>query len=175
MKHADCATTNLNFPPEYLKIVPHPHSCDPTIQIVLLSTSTKVTTPFLPKPNICPWAPFKNLADFEYTETAVRGLLSKELVDTQLAGINSTWAAGSLLSIKSYRDMENILSKACKYFIQVYNHILLYYYHSNQVFETNISSRPKLSWPHMKVSLAKLCLSIEILGNGSWHSSKMNR
>jgi hypothetical protein len=80
---------------------------------------------FQPKPNIRPWAPFKNLADFEYTETAVGGLLSKALVDKQLAGINSTWAVGSLLSIKSYRDMENVLSEARKYFVQVNNGIFI--------------------------------------------------
>jgi hypothetical protein len=78
-----------------------------------------VTPAFQPKPNTCPWAPFKNLADFEYTETAIEGLLTKEVVNKQLAGINSTWAVGSLLSIKSHKDMEKVLSEARKYFVQV--------------------------------------------------------
>jgi hypothetical protein len=74
--------------------------------------ASKEIPAFQPKPNVCPWAPFKNIANFEYTETAIKGLLSKKLVNTQLAKINSTWAVGSLLSIKSYRDMEEVLSKA---------------------------------------------------------------
>lgn len=111
-----------NFPQdEYIKIIPHPHSRDPAVKIIPLSTSFDDTLAFQPKPSSCPWAPFKSLADFEYTETAVKGLLSKELVNAQLAGINSTWATGSLLSIKNYRDMEHVLSKACKYFVQVSN------------------------------------------------------
>lgn len=113
-----------NFPhndSEYIKIIPHPHSRDPAVKIIPLSTSFDDTLAFQPKPSSCPWAPFKSLADFEYTETAVKGLLSKELVNAQLAGINSTWATGSLLSIKNHRDMEHVLSKACKYFVQVSN------------------------------------------------------
>ncbi|KAF8263166.1 hypothetical protein EI94DRAFT_1598659 [Lactarius quietus] len=110
--------TDLRLPPEYIKIVPHPHSRDHTVRIIPLTTSSKVMPTFQPKPNSCPWAPFKTLADFEYTETALKGLLSKELVNAQLAGIHSTWAAGSYLSIKSHRDMENVLAKARKYFVQ---------------------------------------------------------
>ncbi|KAH9955792.1 hypothetical protein BGW80DRAFT_1188200 [Lactifluus volemus] len=109
--------TDLNFPQEYLKIVPHPHSRDPTTQIILL-TSSKETLAFQPKPSVRPWAPFKNLVDFEYAETATKGLLSKKLVNTQLARINSTWALGSFLSIKNHRDMERVLSKARTYFVQ---------------------------------------------------------
>lgn len=119
----------MNLPSEYIKIVPHPHSPDPNIRIIPLSTqmSSEVAPVFQPKPNTCPWAPFKNLADFEYTETAVKGLLSKEVVNTQLAGINTTWAVGSFLSIKTHRDMENVLSKAREYFVQVYNWLYHYY------------------------------------------------
>jgi hypothetical protein len=66
-----------------------------------------------------PWAPFRNLADFEYTETAVNGLLSKELIDKQLKGFNSAWAVGSHLSIRNSLDMEASLAKACEYIIKV--------------------------------------------------------
>jgi muconolactone delta-isomerase len=69
----------------------------------------------------CKVLPFENLANFKYTETAVKGLLSKELVNMQLARINSTWAVRSLLSIENHRDMEKVLVKACKYFVQVHN------------------------------------------------------
>lgn len=66
-----------------------------------------------------PWAPFVNLADFEYTETAVNGLLSKKIVDRQLAGFNSTWAIGSHLSIRNSKDMEASLAMACNYIVKV--------------------------------------------------------
>jgi hypothetical protein len=74
-----------------------------------------------------PWAPFCNLADFEYTETAVSGLLSKELVDKQLAGFNSAWSIGSHLSIRNNKDMEASLAMACEYIIQASISILLSY------------------------------------------------
>ena len=66
-----------------------------------------------------PWAPFSSLADFEYTETAVNGLLSKKTVDKQLSGFNSRWAIGSHLSIQNSKDMEAALTMACEYIIQV--------------------------------------------------------
>ena len=72
-----------------------------------------------PEPEPRPWAPFENLADFEYTETAVLGLLPKWIVNKQLAGLNSNWAEGSQLTIKNFTDMDKVLSKARKYFVQV--------------------------------------------------------
>lgn len=144
INYSEHAATDLNLPLEYIKIVPHPHSHDRTVQIIPLSTSSRLkeATAFEPTPSTSPWAPFENLADFEYTETAVKGLLSKELVNTQLAKINSTWAAKSMLSIKSYRDMEAVLSKARRYFVQVCNcifwrhcHTTIYYlsWYINQI------------------------------------------
>ncbi|KAJ3488350.1 hypothetical protein NLJ89_g11626 [Agrocybe chaxingu] len=65
-----------------------------------------------------PWAPFCTLSDFEYTETAVTGLLSKKVVSKQLKGINSTWAVGSHLTIKNYKDMAAALTKARMYIVQ---------------------------------------------------------
>ena len=73
----------------------------------------------MPQPEPRPWAPFQNLADFEYTETAVLGLLPKWIVNKQLAGLNSNWAEGSRLTIKNFTDMDKVLSKARKYFVQV--------------------------------------------------------
>jgi hypothetical protein len=72
-----------------------------------------------PEPPSHPWAPFENLADFEYTETAVLGLLPKWIINKQLAGLNSNWAEGSRLTIKNFTDMDKVLSKARKYFVQV--------------------------------------------------------
>ena len=113
-----------NLPLEFIKIIPHPYSIDPTPIIIPLdsspSPSNKATSPaFQPRSEPWPWAPFQTLADFEYTETAIQGLLSKKLVNKQLAGINSNWAAGSKLSIKNYNDMEQVLAKARKHTVQV--------------------------------------------------------
>jgi hypothetical protein len=112
------------LPQEFIKIIPHPHSVDPT-PIILpldssLSPSIKAKSPvFQPRSEPWPWAPFQTLADFEYTETAIQGLLSKKLVNKQLASINSNWAVGSKLLIKNYSDMEKVLMKALKHTVQV--------------------------------------------------------
>ena len=113
-----------NLPQEFIKIIPHPHSIDPTPIILPLdsspSPSVKATSPgFQPWSEPWPWAPFQMLADFEYMETAIQGLLSKKLVNKQLAGINSNWAVGSKLSIKNYNNMEKVLTKARKHTVQV--------------------------------------------------------
>jgi hypothetical protein len=113
-----------NLPNEFIKIIPHPHSPDPTPTIIPLTLSPSLSNNasgpiFRPQYNPWPWAPFQTLADFEYTETAIQGLLSKALINKQLAGFNARWAVGSKLSIKNYNDMEKVLEKARKHTIQV--------------------------------------------------------
>lgn len=73
----------------------------------------------MPQPELRAWSPFETLADFEYTETAILGLLPKWIIDKQLAGFNSKWAKGSRLTIKTFAEMDNVLTKARKYFVQV--------------------------------------------------------
>ncbi len=110
------------LPEEYIKIIPHPHSLDPTTIIVPLNTPGTVpgkTLVFSTSNIERPWAPFLSLADFEYTETAVNGLLSKKIIDKQLAGFNSTWAIGSHLTIQNSKDMEDVLAMACDYIVKV--------------------------------------------------------
>ena len=113
-----------NLPNEFIKVIPHPHSLDPTPTIIPLTLSPSLSIDasgpiFQPRSDPWPWAPFQTLADFEYTETAIQGLLSKALINKQLAGINSRWAIGSTLSIKNYNDMEKALAKARKHIVQV--------------------------------------------------------
>ena len=113
-----------NLPDEFIKVIPHSHSPDPTPTIIPLTLSPSLSINasgpvFQPQFDPWPWAPFQTLADFEYTETAIQGLLSKALINKQLAGINSRWAAGSKLSIKNYNDMEKALAKARKHTVQV--------------------------------------------------------
>lgn len=115
-----------HLPGEYIKIIPHPHSPNPTTKIIALNTLNSAFQSagptYMPQPEPRPWAPFENLADFEYTETAILGLLPKWIVNKQLAGFNSSWAEGSRLTIKNFTEMEKVLSKARKYFVQVSKH-----------------------------------------------------
>ncbi len=112
-----------HLPHEYIKIIPHPHSLDPTAKIFALSVMNlgfqSKRQLHMPQPEPRPWAPFENIADFEYTETAIQGLLPKWIINKQLAGFNSNWADGSRLTIKNSTEMERVLSKARKYFVQV--------------------------------------------------------
>jgi len=59
-----------------------------------------------------PWAPFRTRADFEYAEMAIKGLLSKNIVDSQLRGINNHWAEKSKIKFQTYADMERTLAIA---------------------------------------------------------------
>ncbi len=118
-----------NLPDKFIKIIPHPHSLDPTPTTIPLTLSPALSINpsgpiFQPWLDPWPWAPFQTLGDFEYTETAIQGLLSKVLINKQLAGINSRWAVGSKLLIKNYNNMEKALKKAQKHTIQVHTPIL---------------------------------------------------
>ena len=75
---------------------------------------------FVPTPTSRPWTPFKTLADFEYMEMAVKGLLLKDLVDKQLARFNEGWSiGGSCLTIRNYNNMQWSLANAREYGVQV--------------------------------------------------------
>jgi len=170
------------MPQEYIKIVPHPSSPNPTTNIIALSTLTALTSArssgthsecpaYMPQPEPRPWAPFENLADFEYTETAILGLLPKWIVNKQLAGFNSSWAKGSKLTIKNFTEMDKVLSKARKYFVQVSRiQLLCISIHSNAL----ISSRAASSLQLVMVKPMNLHSNIETHGNGSYQSSKMS-
>ena len=94
------------------------------------SQASQVAETYFPAHESRPWAPFRTLADFEYTETAVKGLLSKDLVDKQLAGFNGRWSiGGSHLTLRTYKDMQDSLAKAREYGVQVsYSTIALFIY-----------------------------------------------
>jgi hypothetical protein len=120
------------LPEVYIKIIPHPHSVDDTMTIMALESgnmspsSSQASTTFIPAPESRPWAPFRTRADFEYTETAVKGLLSKNLINKQLAGFNDGWSMGrSHLTICTYKDMQKSLAQAQEYIVQVSCTVLL--------------------------------------------------
>ena len=162
------------LPREYIKIIPHPHSSDPTTIIVPLNNSAfqSKSPAYMSQPEPRPWAPFENLADFEYTETAVLGLLPKWIVNKQLAGFNSTWANGSHLTIKSFTEMEKVLSKAREYFVQVCRNRSAPHLSRLLTSSVLISSGVTLSLQLIRVKYGNLPSNIEIHGNGSYRSSK---
>jgi hypothetical protein len=52
--------------------------------------------------------------DFEYTETAVQGLLKPKLIDTQLRGMTGPWARRhGDITMKDYCDYRRVLTQAC--------------------------------------------------------------
>ncbi|THU83642.1 hypothetical protein K435DRAFT_689141, partial [Dendrothele bispora CBS 962.96] len=59
-----------------------------------------------------PWAPFRSLADFEYTEIAIRSNMAKQTVDSQLHLLHTSWAKRSKITLSGYSDMMNVLSSA---------------------------------------------------------------
>jgi len=167
-----------SLPDEFIKVIPHPHSLDPTPMIIPLTSSPSLSIDapvpvFQPRSDPWPWAPFTTLADFEYTETAIQGLLSKTLINKQLAGFNSKWAVGSRLSIKNYNDMEKVLAKARKHTVQVRSTILSYL-ESQVKFLTNSSRAPQslALWTDEFIPSPS---NIEIHGSGFSRSYKTNR
>jgi hypothetical protein len=99
----------------YIKILHHPHSGlkEPDV-VPLQGDHNRVVEdhPSEPQATLKPWAPFRSRADFEYTETAVQGLLNEDVVNKQLYGLHNGWAETSSISLHSYADMERSLAAA---------------------------------------------------------------
>ncbi|KAJ7166717.1 hypothetical protein C8R46DRAFT_996401 [Mycena filopes] len=109
----------------FIRIVPHPHTPDPTPQIIPIDgrerqrSSLKLSTSLREDEfGRAPWFPFKSRADFEATEIAVTGLLSKPLTDKLLGGASSHWNSikgGSRVTLKNSEEMRTTLCCARKY------------------------------------------------------------
>ncbi|KAJ7300529.1 hypothetical protein DFH08DRAFT_919254 [Mycena albidolilacea] len=53
------------------------------------------------------------MSDFEYTETAVQGLLKPKFIDTQLRGMTGPWSHGhGAITMKDYPDYRRVLTQA---------------------------------------------------------------
>ncbi|KAJ7574853.1 hypothetical protein C8J56DRAFT_1064268 [Mycena floridula] len=106
-----------SLPMSYIKIILHHHSLEPPRILPLSETTNAKSRPlFVPKISQQPWAPFRNLADFEFTEAAITGVFSTKMVDKLLAGIHGGWStAGSNLTLKKHGDMEKVLASARQY------------------------------------------------------------
>ena len=126
-EHSEHSSANTSHSAEYIKIVPHPHNIGAKTITIPLDATTPSQPPdpitvYTPQLTTKPWAPFRTRGDFEYTETAVQGLLPKHLVNRQLAGINKSWSEGSKLTIRTWADMERSLDAARQYSVQVGPH-----------------------------------------------------
>ncbi|KAJ6461691.1 hypothetical protein C8R45DRAFT_841971, partial [Mycena sanguinolenta] len=60
-----------------------------------------------------PYAPWNTLSDFQYTETAVQGLLKPKFIDTQLKGMTGSWLGGQgNITMKNYREYRRVLTQS---------------------------------------------------------------
>ncbi|KAF9004382.1 hypothetical protein BDQ17DRAFT_1424815 [Cyathus striatus] len=136
-----CEVNRPQLPDIYIKMIPHPHSKDSITTIIpLMATSEGSCSAYLADAKVFappgedrPWAPFQTHADFEYTEMAVKGLLSEKLVNVQLTGIHNGWSVGgSELMIHNYKEMSDSLVKTREYGIQFKHEIILAVYHGQK-------------------------------------------
>ena len=141
---ADDQPPSPSQPSTFIKIIHHPHSLIAEPTIIPLEGENTVNSaqpiPVFPQKANKPWAPFRTRADFEYTETAVKGLLSKSIVDAQLRGINNSWSKHSKITLRSYADVEDSLGAARTYGVEVSKHFL------------NLSSN-MFDWPRCSLKL----------------------
>ncbi|KAJ7218374.1 hypothetical protein GGX14DRAFT_560713 [Mycena pura] len=87
----------------FITIVPHPSDIETCAKVIPLSasaapddTADSRSDKFHNNTNRIaaladatrPWAPWQTLSDFEYTESAVKGLLSEDVIKAQLRVIN---------------------------------------------------------------------------------------
>lgn len=59
-----------------------------------------------------PWLPFRTRQDFEYTSSAVRGVIPSKVVDEQLHGMHNGWSEKSRITLRNSADMKAVLAAA---------------------------------------------------------------
>jgi hypothetical protein len=109
----------------YITIAPHPKDIDTFGKIILLSgggISLRSADEESTSSNPCiaelanaarPWAPWVSLPDFEYAETAVKGVLSEEIINDQLRGFTGPWSGfNSRITLRTYREYRRVLESA---------------------------------------------------------------
>ncbi|THU98550.1 hypothetical protein K435DRAFT_818849 [Dendrothele bispora CBS 962.96] len=101
----------------FIRVETHPDANVPDKIIPLNSMDAAQDNP-QPKPNPSPtyayhpWAPFRSLADFEFTEIAVRSNLPKQVVDSQLHLLHNSWTKHSEITLNNHSDMMAVLTSA---------------------------------------------------------------
>ncbi|KAJ6587659.1 hypothetical protein DFH09DRAFT_909501 [Mycena vulgaris] len=120
------------LPGAYFKIIPHPHSTDPTPLIVPLGSSfdrdtlnSTATDNFGHKP----WFPFRTRADFEVAEIVVKGALNQKLTNQLLHGVTDDWGTGrSRVTIQNSDEMQRTLASARRYGVTAKTHEVKFEY-----------------------------------------------
>ena len=101
-------------PSTFIRIIHHPHSSidqDKIIPLVKsalgLSSETGIDISESPKwtGGAVPWLPFRTRQDFEYTSTAVRGIIPRKIIDEQLHGQHNGWSDNSKITLRNSADM----------------------------------------------------------------------
>ncbi|KAF8142215.1 hypothetical protein K438DRAFT_2114720 [Mycena galopus ATCC 62051] len=104
------------LPGAYFKIIPHPHSADPTSLIIPLAGARESLRQMVRELNSGhrPWFPFRTRADFEVAEIVVKGGLNAEFSNKLLDGVyGHTWgASNSRVTIQNSDQLAHVLESA---------------------------------------------------------------
>ena len=108
------------MPETFIRIVHHPHSeiaNDLIIPLVHNGSANPAPDHSDPRTqnsstNIIPWLPFQTQQDFEYTSSAVRGVIPSKIIDEQLYGMHHGWSKKSRITLCNSADMKAVLATA---------------------------------------------------------------
>ncbi|KAJ7868913.1 hypothetical protein B0H14DRAFT_2572077 [Mycena olivaceomarginata] len=116
----DVPADNPQLPAVYIISKPHPNDHLAVVEVLSLShplrqqgdpTDRKRLDNLIDAAR--PYTPWCTMSDFEYTETAVQGLLKPKFIDTQLRGMTGPWARGhGDITMKDYCDYRRVLTQA---------------------------------------------------------------
>ncbi|KAJ7617483.1 hypothetical protein DFH06DRAFT_1062143 [Mycena polygramma] len=132
------------LPGAYFKILPHPHSANPTALIVPLSAAEKIEKTWKgpdSEPAQKPWFPFRTRGDFEVGEIAVKGGLNSEFTDKLLKGtVNKEWGnTNSRVSLGNSTELEHVLKSARRHGVQ---------FKSGSIFATYKKERQEIKFEY---------------------------
>jgi hypothetical protein len=107
------------LPGAYFKIIPYPHSTNPTSLTIPLAGSRESLRQIIQEGNLlnsghCLWLPFQMQADFEVVEIVVKGGLNAEFPNKLLDGVygNNWGASNSRVTIKNSDQLAHVLESA---------------------------------------------------------------
>ncbi|CAK5266720.1 unnamed protein product [Mycena citricolor] len=105
------------LPLAYIDFIPHPKDVGASREITSLCDPSP-SYHANPSPRslldaASPFAPWRTLSDFEYTETAVKGVSSANIVDAQLKGMTGRWSKqDSDITLRNFREFRRTLTDA---------------------------------------------------------------
>lgn len=125
---ADAPADNPQLPAVYILSVPHPKDSLASAEIISLCHRIRREVDAAESKHLenlidaaRPYAPWNTLSDFQYTETAVQGLLKPKFINTQLKGMTGSWLGGQgNITMKNYREYRRVLTQSHVSGVQVY-------------------------------------------------------